>query len=145
MLVGLNPEFDCLWMILFRFLIITEHICQIFLMKHLQEEMSVEEDKRLKDLQSKSHSIFSRFTTFGRPTKLWKFEQNLSSKGTLIKSRWLKANRCVNSKKVLKVATFSGHSYKVCYGVKDIKNGFHKLNFTLNYIDFYVIYTKLLS
>ena len=36
-----------------------------------------------------------------------------------------------------------GQSYKAKFSVNNIKNGFNKLNFTLNYINFDVIYIKI--
>ena len=36
----------------------------------------------------------------------------------------------------------TGQSYKANFGIKYIKKGFNKLNFTLNYINFAVIYAK---
>ena len=36
----------------------------------------------------------------------------------------------------------SHQSYKANFGINYIKNGFNTLNFTLNYINFDVIYTK---
>ena len=37
---------------------------------------------------------------------------------------------------------FRGQSYKAIFGINYIKNGINKLNFTLNYINFDVIYAK---
>ena len=35
-----------------------------------------------------------------------------------------------------------GQSYKADFGINYVKNGFNKLNFTLNYINFDVMYAK---
>ena len=36
-----------------------------------------------------------------------------------------------------------GQSYKANFGIRYIKNGFNKLNFTLNYNNFDIIYTRI--
>ena len=40
------------------------------------------------------------------------------------------------------IDTVQGQSYKANFGINYIRNGLNKLNFTLNYINFDVIYAK---
>ena len=47
---------------------------------------------------------------------------------------------CLGTKK--EPAEPRGQSYKAHFGINYIKNGFSKLNFPLNYINFDVIYAK---
>ena len=42
----------------------------------------------------------------------------------------------------LPVSQIRGQSYKANFGINYIKNGLRKLNFTLNYINFDVIYAE---